>query len=169
MVDVLHEMGHIAGLRHEFARHDALQHISRVWEKPGNLKSLGAFDYRSIMQYPFKCVSEGALDDWSIITKQEYAQLCKDTEYKTFSAGDLSALKQLYTSGKTSHHGEWHYACSSKCTSLMCSCGNCGRLKNGENCGYEGMNGHWTCCMSTDKSGQCSSSHTGFWHAACRN
>ena len=71
MVDVLHEMGHIAGLRHEFARPDALKHMYRQESSTG-VKALGQFDYRSIMQYPFKCGTDTQDKSWKILKNEEY-------------------------------------------------------------------------------------------------
>ena len=55
MVDILHEMMHIAGFRHEFARTDTLKHLGGM-EKVADKNSdhyyvvdIGNFDYCSIM------------------------------------------------------------------------------------------------------------------------
>jgi len=166
MVDILHEMGHIAGLRHEFERSDQLKHLTERKGQPEDTKALGSYDYRSVMQYEFckNC-------DWAfpISKNDEYEKLSKDTPTKTLSAGDLSALKHLYNPIKKGHHGEWHKPCKiGVCNAKFCSCGACGQLESGVNCGYWGMSGHWTCCMKEDyKDMECVSSHSGFWHAAC--
>ena len=50
MVDILHEMGHIAGLRHEFARGDAYKHVNDKREEDStDVIKIGKFDYDSIM------------------------------------------------------------------------------------------------------------------------
>ena len=52
MVDILHEMMHIAGFRHEFARTDTLKHLTGMEVASGYHKDvvdIGNFDYCSIM------------------------------------------------------------------------------------------------------------------------
>lgn len=96
---ILHEMGHIAGLRHEFSRKDQKEHLDlsgdNERESSKNVVSLGLYDYNSIMQYPFACKSEPKSGFGNHIQdeKKEYQRCAADSPTKTFSAGDLSALK----------------------------------------------------------------------------
>jgi len=92
---ILHEMGHIAGLRHEFARADQGEHLVEEKEATEGAKSRGAFDYYSLMQYPFACKSDPESSWGNLIKdeKREYQRCAAPSPTKTFSAGDLSALK----------------------------------------------------------------------------
>ena len=87
----------------------------------------------------------------------------------SFSQGDLAGLRRIYGQQKRElvHFGEWHRACSAKCTETACCCGACGVLPGGINCGYTGNSGHWSCCMKEQKDSFCSTVHSGFWHMAC--
>ena len=49
MVDILHEMMHIAGFRHEFARTDSLIHLGGMEGDGSEIVDIGNFDYCSIM------------------------------------------------------------------------------------------------------------------------
>ena len=49
MVDILHEMMHIAGFRHEFARTDTLRHLGGIEGYGDDVVDIGNFDYCSIM------------------------------------------------------------------------------------------------------------------------
>ena len=92
---ILHEMGHIAGLRHEFSRKDQGEHLVEERESAAGAVSIGAFDYYSLMQYPFACKSDPESGFGNIIQddKREFQRCAADSSTKTFSAGDLSALK----------------------------------------------------------------------------
>jgi hypothetical protein len=176
MVDVLHEMMHIAGFRHEFARDDTLRH--KAVREGGDVQSIGHFDYNSIMQYPSWCAcgvdaSDDLFDEAEArkllsdrALNMEFEQRSQDTPTKTFSDQDKAAIKIIY-GGLKAHHGTWHPACRPECSDSLCSCGNCGKLGDGANCGYIGMEGHWTCCFSEEQHSLCQVSHMGFWHAPC--
>lgn len=157
---ILHEMCHCIGLAHEHERGDRDQHIKCdvVGLASTSGVRFGSYDYYSIMHY-----GHGAGDVH-----------CKSAELREradrsncFSAGDLALIRKLYN-GRHGHHGDWHEACSASCTPTSCSCGACGPLHGGVNCGYSGMSGHWSCCMSASKTSICQAvTHTGFWHAEC--
>jgi len=59
------------------------------------------------MNYPFKCgTQEESKDDaWNRLKNKEYERLAADSKTKTFSAGDLSGLNQLFNQDKKAHHG----------------------------------------------------------------
>lgn len=156
---VLHEMCHCIGLGHEHARVDRDSHIkcdADGLEARSGVR-FGNYDYYSIMHY-----GHGS---GNVCAKSEELRERADTG-ETFSAGDLAVIKKLYQ-GRFAHHGDWHRPCSSQCSETSCQCGACGSLHGGVNCGYQGMKGHWTCCMSEIQSSRCTTTHTGFWHARC--
>lgn len=159
---VLHEMGHCIGLEHEHERKDNAEHLCNTHKikGTGNNISFGNYDYYSIMHY-----GAGALGIEVASNKELEDRADKGS---SFSAGDIAVIKKMY-GGKKIHHGDWHVECDpSRCTDIECGCSGCGNLHGGCNCGYEGMNGHWTCCMNETKYSDCDSVHTGFWHARCR-
>ena len=162
-VDILHEMMHIAGFRHEFAITDTLQHMAHMEIDNQEIVDIGNYDYCSIMQYPSYCSSS---DKTRKALNKKLEIMSKDSRDKTFSAHDLAAIKIIY-GDKYSHHGIWHKACGSKCSKSKCECGICGPLGSGANCGYSGIKGHYTCCLSENKNSNCETNHTGFWHAKC--
>eukprot|EP01084_Bolivina_argentea_P116063 206292_1 len=165
---VLHEMMHVLGFHHEQARKDADYHCLSNTHKSYSHQaiSIGQYDYQSVMHYG---------DGVGYIAKN--AELSRLADSGTsFSQGDLAALRRIYgkqtlglTLGYKLHFGEWHEKCSSKCTLEICVCGACGQHKNGLNCGYTGMSGHWSCCMNEEKESFCNPTHTGFWHMKCVN
>jgi hypothetical protein len=103
MVDILHEMMHIAGFRHEFARTDEKNYL-KVMEKDENIRSInynnvdiGNLDYCSIMLYTTTCNSE------KLPAKNKEIELkSQDFKNKTFSDHDLAAIKIIY--GKKKQH-----------------------------------------------------------------
>ena len=122
-----------------------------------NIK-FGNYDYYSIMHYGIDALGVHA-------SNKELEE--RADKGKSFSAGDIAVIKKIYC-GKKRHHGDWHRSCDPKrCTDTQCGCGACGSLHGGVNCGYEGMHGHWSCCMIESRSSDCDSVHTGFWHAKC--
>jgi len=53
-VDILHEVCHLLGFRHEFARKDGDGiHCSIVGEHESHPISFGQYDYASVVNYPF--------------------------------------------------------------------------------------------------------------------
>jgi len=92
-VDILHEMMHIAGFCHEFARNDTSEHMSRRESSNQEIFDIGNFDDCSIMQYPSFCAGS---DKTRKAFSKELALKSKDTKDKTFSAHDLAAIKIIY-------------------------------------------------------------------------
>eukprot|EP01084_Bolivina_argentea_P257716 434251_1 len=163
VICVMHEMMHVLGFHHEQIRCDAKYHCKSNKNQSNGTIAFGQYDYLSIMHYPNR--------SGFIAKNRELSRLADSGT--TFSQGDLAALRRIYGKRKQHsnklHFGEWHEECATSCIINECNCGNCGPLSNGLNCGYEGMNGHWTCCMNEDKNSFCNPTHTGFWHMKCSN
>lgn len=83
--NVLHEIGHVIGLRHEQQRSDVMRYVDVLWDnvQPGRLiaaqfrtkgKPFGSYDYMSIMHYPETAFGkEYCCIDWNTDMSQEGA------------------------------------------------------------------------------------------------
>eukprot|EP01084_Bolivina_argentea_P035378 65629_1 len=163
---VLHEMMHALGFHHEQARFDSGYHcLSNIHREYSHKTiAIGQYDYLSVMHYG---------DGVEFTAKNTELSRLADHGI-TFSQNDLAGLRRIYGKREATvplscklHFGEWHVACSSECTPNSCACGACGEHANGLNCGYQGMKGHWSCCMNQQKESYCNPTHTGFWHMKC--
>ena len=162
-------MMHCLGFVHEHQRQDSNKHHNAAKINDQDFitcsyyKSIGHYDYKSIMHYGNDMMKGHYKDKKTANEMKKY--IGKST---TFSKGDVAAIKWLY-GPNGSHYGEWHRPCipGEGCDNETCFCSACGQSTPW--CGFakENVNGHWTCCLSEDReSTECNArkwGHTGFW------
>jgi len=162
---ILHEMLHCAGFQHEQLTEGKNPHcLVENRELPMTIAQ------------DTGCIPMGKIDFYSLIRYGPGFAKAKDFLAPTFnkhtiSAADRAIIRTFYGNQGT-HHGDWHQpCCSDACTDQICLCDSCGRLpggvRGGVNCGYVGLSGHWSCCMSEIKESKCKTTHGGYWHAKC--
>jgi len=191
---ILHEMMHTAGFSHEHCRPDRKDHVTidppkkkenesksqkeleeKRWEANFGISTnqmIGGYDYLSLMHYGHNA---------GLKAKNSELTMYADKS-KSFSEGDIRAIKILY-GPKGTHHGDWvtrnqldYWDCclstrfeDSKCLSEHTGvwhekCALMGRGCNeelcacgncGRGCAYTGSEAHWTCCRETTRDLTC--------------
>jgi hypothetical protein len=92
---ILHEIGHVIGLRHEHARKDRAEYISTNFIEDQNCQSIGVYDFNSIMHYEL-----GAYDGNR--TKLDFSKKYSDLITRSFPAESGRLLQNLRENiGKT--------------------------------------------------------------------